>query len=151
MVLLGPGLRAAAHNLAYSRYLLQPGIVYCYITLPVAGCAGGAWAVIQYWGVSVTTNTIGETQHDVTEAEIAEAQVLAFERRRAGRQDVSPALVPMLRAPGTGMAVPNNDTQYRDYVEADPFRDPMAPARGIALGLGVSMLFWGAVGYAVFR
>jgi hypothetical protein len=78
-------------------------------------------------------------------------QVLAFERRRAGRQDISPVLVPLLRDPATGAAglktAVGHETAYRDYLDADP----LAPARGIAVGLSLSMLFWGALGYIIFR
>ena len=85
-----------------------------------------------------------------------EAQVLAFDRRRAGRQDVSPVLVPLLRHPADATGTPEilpafAETPYRDFLESDPFHDQMAPARGILLGLAISMLFWGAIGYTIFR
>jgi hypothetical protein len=84
-----------------------------------------------------------------------EAQILAFDRRRAGRREVSPVLVPLLREPAS--AAPGFDhvmlteTPYRDLLESEPTLNPLAPARGIALGLSISMLFWGVVGYAIFR
>jgi hypothetical protein len=84
-----------------------------------------------------------------------EAQVLAFERRRSGRQDVSPVLVPLLRDPasqdpGLEHAI-LTETPFGDYLDADPFRNQLAPARGIVIGLSLSMLFWGVVGYMIFR
>ena len=93
---------------------------------------------------------------DKTAAATNEARVLAFERRRAGRQDVSPVLVPLLRDPASSTDTldplhPLADTSYRDFLDSNPFHDQMAPARGILLGLSISMLFWGAVGYTIFR
>ena len=101
----------------------------------------------------MTTDTISDVN---IENSANEAQVLAFERRRAGRLEVNPALVPLLRDPANSAAAldplqPFPDTPYRDFLEADPFHDQMAPARGILLGLSISMLFWGAVGYTIFR
>ncbi len=100
----------------------------------------------------MTDTIIDET----IEYSASEAQILAFDRRRAGRQAVSPVLVPLLRDPakGTGALDPLHpvvETSYRDFLDSDPFHDQMAPARGILLGLSISMLFWGAVGYAIFR
>jgi len=84
-----------------------------------------------------------------------DAELLSFERRRAGRQEVSPVLVPLLRDPlGFASGLDHAaaaETPYRDYLETDPFHNQLAPARGIALGLSISMLFWGAVGYMIFR
>ncbi len=104
----------------------------------------------------MVTETIEEQiGNDTDGLGATDAQVLAFERRRAGRQEVSPILVPLLRdpastTPGLEQAV-FVDTPYRDYLDADPFLNPLAPARGIALGLSISMLFWGAIGYMIFR
>jgi hypothetical protein len=85
----------------------------------------------------------------------SEGQVVAFDRRRAGRKAISPVLVPILRDPAVGTGALDRpallETPYRDFIESDPFHDPMAPARGIVLGLSVSMLFWGFVGYMIFR
>ena len=82
-------------------------------------------------------------------------QFQALDRRRAGRQDVSPTLVPLLRDPAGGGASEGQhmpaETPYRDFLENDPLYDQLAPARGIALGLAISMLFWGLVGYTIFR
>ncbi len=103
--------------------------------------------------MGVATDTIIDED---TELAATEAQIIAFDRRRAGRQEVSPVLVPLLRQPaqGTGtieMLPTLAETPYRDFLESDPFHDQMAPARGILLGLCISMLFWGAVGYTIFR
>jgi hypothetical protein len=100
-------------------------------------------------------DTIVEDEASLGRLAATDAQIHAFERRRAGRQDVSPALVPLLRDPASGLALSNHpapaDTPFRDYLETDPFHDQMAPARGIFLGLSISMMFWGIVGYAIFR
>jgi len=104
----------------------------------------------------MVTETVDQNSgQNNAEDHAAEAQVLAFDRRRAGRQDVNPVLVPLLRDPATGAAgldqTVSPETAYRDYLGTDPFHDPLAPARGIALGLSISMLFWGALGYIIFR
>jgi len=104
----------------------------------------------------MVTETIEQhSGQNSAEAQATEAQVVAFDRRRAGRQDVNPALVPLLRNPATGAAgldqAAGPDTAYRDYLETDPFHNSLGPARGIALGLSISMLFWGALGYMIFR
>jgi hypothetical protein len=108
-------------------------------------------------GVGVVTDIVSDKKaiSAADRAQSAEAQVLAFDRRRAGRQPVSPVLVPLLRDPASSTPEPDQppvaDTLYRDFVEADPFHDQMAPSRGILLGLSISMLFWGAIGYTIFR
>jgi hypothetical protein len=109
-------------------------------------------------GVGVVTDIVADDKADFTtdQAQSIEAQVLAFDRRRAGRLPVSPALVPLLRDPASVTTDPDQpllvpETSYRGFVEADPFHNEMAPSRGIMLGLSISMLFWGAIGYTIFR
>jgi hypothetical protein len=107
-------------------------------------------------GVDVVTETIEEQAgDDRTAFRPADAEVSSYERRRAGRQDVNAALVPLLRDPASfapALDHPSDaETPYRDYLETNPFHNELAPARGIMLGLAISMLFWGAVGYMIFR
>ncbi len=90
---------------------------------------------------------------DLIELE-AKTGVVSLDRRRAGRREVNPALLPLLRAPSEGdfaLAPPVSETPFRDFLETDPYSEDLAPARGILVGLMVSMLFWGGIGYAIFR
>jgi hypothetical protein len=58
------------------------------------------------------------------------------DQRRAGRlEHVSPALIPLLRNPG-------------QYVDADD-SDPLAPTRGIAVALLLSVFIWALIGLGV--
>jgi hypothetical protein len=62
------------------------------------------------------------------------------DRRRPGRlAQASPALIPLLRKP----------TQFVD-TELNSNTDPLAPARGILVGLLLSVPFWALVGLGVW-
>ena len=111
---------------------------------------------------SVVVDTAGEgpdpdhePEHDKAGLLATPAQVLAYDRRRSGRQAVSPTLVPLLRDPASRENGLEHailvETPFRDFLESDPFHNPLAPARGIIIGLSLSMLFWGFVGYMIFR
>ena len=64
------------------------------------------------------------------------------ERRRPGRQDVSPALLPLLR----GQQGPIAEAAR---VAAEEDSHDLAPARGIFLGLLISLPLWIAVVVAI--
>ena len=73
---------------------------------------------------------------------------VAVERRRPGRREVSPELIPLLRRPvGDGMI---QDDFPADGIEGQPAlatgRDALAPARGIAMSLLLSVPLWCVVG-----
>ena len=70
-----------------------------------------------------------------------------FDRRRPGRMDVSPSLVGLLREPALGQ--PDDS----DAGEAFHLHDPVAPLKGILLGVALSIPLWGLlifVGYEIF-
>lgn len=91
------------------------------------------------------------------------------ERRRPGRmQVVNPLLVPLLRGidddlsmrrptadetedtnPTAPIALPSEHALEAEYRLAE--ETGLAPARGIAVGLAVSALFWGILGYFLLR
>ena len=62
-------------------------------------------------------------------------------RRRQGRKDVNPHLIPLLRSPAT-LEIP----APLDEVDVSFLRDNLAPARGIVYGLVFSALLWGGIG-----
>lgn len=80
-------------------------------------------------------------------AEQAPAPAEVKGRRRLGRNDqVSPHLIPLLRDPAALdiRAPPPCGT------EAPPLSDQLAPARGIAFGLVLSVPLWAVVAWAVW-
>jgi hypothetical protein len=73
---------------------------------------------------------------------------VAVERRRAGRRDVKPELIPLLRNPVGNGILP--DAAQTDITS--PFgQDRLAPARGIVMSLLFSVPIWGLVGFAFAR
>lgn len=69
----------------------------------------------------------------------------AKDRRRPGRSDqVSPHLVPLLRT-FEAEAAPVPAT-----ADGLPFEDALAPAKGIAVGLALSVPLWAAIGGIVW-
>ena len=80
----------------------------------------------------------------------------AIERRRPGRRDVSPELIPLLRRPtGDGVLRADLTPGNLDDEPALPAdRDALAPARGVAVSLLLSLPLWcvvGALGFALNR
>ena len=67
---------------------------------------------------------------------------LASDRRRPGRQEADPALVPLLRAAGT--AIPDNaePPNLRTTPALPPGEHADGPARGVALGILLSVPLW---------
>jgi hypothetical protein len=62
-----------------------------------------------------------------------------LDQRRPGRlEKVSPALIPLLREPA----------ECADGLDFDS--DPLAPARGIVVGLLLSVPLWGLIGLGVW-
>jgi hypothetical protein len=64
------------------------------------------------------------------------------DRRRPGRQDVSPALLPLLR----GQPGPSAEA---DYVAVGEDGQDLAAARGICIGLLISVPLWAVIIMAV--
>jgi hypothetical protein len=72
------------------------------------------------------------------------------DRRRPGRQDASPHLIPLLRDPiGT-----DPDALLREPTDPSSDRKELAPAIGILVGLALSVPLWGLIGalmWAIWR
>jgi hypothetical protein len=64
------------------------------------------------------------------------------DRRRPGRSDISPHLIPMLRDPA-GL---DPDVPLRHSADPSPDRKELAPAIGIVVGLALSVPLWGLIG-----
>jgi hypothetical protein len=75
------------------------------------------------------------------------------ERRRLGRANVSPTLIELLRTPAKDDVIP--DDLHRTLEDELPIEvDPIAPARGIALAVTLSVPIWAAIGtlaYAILK
>ena len=71
--------------------------------------------------------------------------VASKDRRRPDRPDhASPHLIPLLRTAETGAAAaPGTSDEL-------PFEDALAPAKGIAIGLVLSVPLWAAIGGIVW-
>ena len=71
---------------------------------------------------------------------------LAIERRRPGRREVDPVLIPLLRRPAGDGRLREDDVALRTAEPAlSPGRDPLGAARGVAMSLMISLPFWGLV------
>ena len=72
---------------------------------------------------------------------------LAADRRRRGRRDLHPSLIPLLRRPtGDGVALDGEPAWQLDSLPAlAGGGDALAAARGMAMGLVLSAPLWGAV------
>ena len=72
---------------------------------------------------------------------------VAIERRRPGRRDINPALIPLLRRPvGDGMLPEDDAAWHLQTIPAlKPGQDAIAAARGVAMGLILSAPLWGAL------
>ena len=95
-----------------------------------------------------TIDTTPQTTPAVTDSP-AKAAPSKSDRRRAGRQEVNPVLVPLLRRPDAANAPPMAEAAPI-LTDIDHISSELAPARGIALGLMISLGLWGAIGAAVF-
>jgi hypothetical protein len=83
----------------------------------------------------------GLIDHSLEDASQADASLatptLIPDQRRSGRlEHVSPALIPLLRNSAQG-------------VDAEIDTDPLAPGRGIVVGLLLSATFWAVIGLAM--
>ena len=76
-------------------------------------------------------------------------------RRRPGRRTAAPELIPLLRAPAKDEEISEDlRRQIEDEGELPIDVDPIATARGVALGVALSAPMWLAVlgaGYALLR
>jgi len=75
----------------------------------------------------------------------------ARDRRRAGRSEVNPTLLPLLRnaagqpAGSAPLAPPEELDIALALREMDDTSDSLAPARGIAMGLAISVVLWAGI------
>jgi hypothetical protein len=78
-------------------------------------------------------------------------QATLNERRRAGRRPAAQELLPLLRAPAEGEEVPEDLLSLLKNAGELPIHvDPIAPARGIAIGVALSVPIWSAIGGLVY-
>ncbi|WP_158745359.1 hypothetical protein [Acidisphaera sp. L21] len=92
------------------------------------------------------------TMNETSELQADPGGVINLDRRRAGRQDVASELVPLLRTPALGDELSEDLRHLLDNAESveddgdwTP-RDPIAPARGVALAVGLCVPVWGVIG-----
>lgn len=86
------------------------------------------------------------TEYEIIKTHDADAsEPRLVERRRPGRQDVSPELIPVLRSPGSAAEF----REEADWSMLEPM-DSMASMRGIVTGLLLAVPFWSVV-YVVCR
>jgi len=84
----------------------------------------------------------GAAKPDLAPAPVATA---SKDRRRPGRHDqASPHLIPLLRTSEIEAAAAS------DTGDELPFEDALAPAKGIAVGLLLSVPVWAAIGKIVW-
>ena len=69
------------------------------------------------------------------------------DRRRPGRRNVAPELIPVLRGQGPVLVDPVGDS----VAPALAVRDDLAPVSGIMRGLGIASLGWVAVAILVLH
>ena len=81
------------------------------------------------------------------EGQPTDANGVAIERRRPGRRDVHPALIPLLRRPaGDGTLVEGESAWHLEALPAlKAGQDALGTARGVAMGLVLSAPLWGAM------
>ena len=91
-----------------------------------------------------------------TNGQPVDSSGVAIERRRPGRRDVVPALIPLLRRPAGDGTLADSESPWR--LETLPAlkagQDALAAMRGVAMGLMLSAPLWGAmavVGFAFRR
>ena len=71
---------------------------------------------------------------------------LGIERRRPGRRDVNPVLIPLLRKPAGDGILPNDGLRRSEALPALKIgQDALDAARGMAMGLVLSAPLWGAM------
>ena len=74
-------------------------------------------------------------------APVVAASAASKDRRRPGRPDhASPLLIPLLRTAEIEAAAASGTTDEL------PFEDALAPAKGIAVGLALSVPLWAVIG-----
>jgi hypothetical protein len=79
-------------------------------------------------------------------ASTSKSSDVAEDRRRPGRAEVNPHLIPMLRDPA-GL---DSDLLLRDSTDPSPDRQDLAPAIGILVGLALSVPLWAIIGALVW-
>jgi hypothetical protein len=74
------------------------------------------------------------------------------DRRRPGRSPVSSAVVPILRRPAGDGVLPGDTVadESHDHARSISPRDALGTARGIVLGVLLSVLFWAAIGVVAY-
>lgn len=72
---------------------------------------------------------------------------VAIDRRRPGRREVNPVLIPLLRRPAGDGSLPDADLSWhlQDGPAVRAGQDPLAAMRGVGMGVLLSAPFWGAV------
>ncbi len=85
----------------------------------------------------------------------AEAQLVAEDRRRPGRTEADPALVPLLRQVETDLDWQaqwpgESEEDWQDRL-SERSQDALGSARGIALGVALSVPIWLLLGYWVAK
>jgi hypothetical protein len=77
----------------------------------------------------------------------------AADRRRPGRQDVSPELIPLLRgSAAVGVSLPDDQDDYNepDFLLSEPHRsDPLSFVHGLKWAILVSAVAWLLLGLLV--
>ena len=72
---------------------------------------------------------------------------MAIERRRPGRRDVNPMLIPLLRRPAGDGSLCDTTVPDLEAVSAlNPGQDPLGAARGVAVSVLLSVSVWGVMG-----
>jgi hypothetical protein len=83
---------------------------------------------------------------DVPTTSEADAQVAISDRRRPGRQAAAPELINLLRPPAEDDEIPDDLRRLLEDEGELPIQvDPIAPARGIAWAIGLSVPIWAAI------
>ncbi len=81
----------------------------------------------------------------IADLDLSAASAASKDRRRPGRPDhASPHLIPLLRTAEIEAAAASGATDEL------PFEDALAPAKGIAIGLGLSVPLWAVIGGIVW-
>ncbi len=81
-----------------------------------------------------------------TDGNPVDGRGVAVERRRPGRREVSPGLIPLLRNPAGDGTVPGGGLPRPGEAPAlMAGQDALEAARGIAMGVALSAPLWGVV------
>jgi hypothetical protein len=97
----------------------------------------------------IITDVAAGNQSDVSRTDPVNGTTELTNRRRPGRKDVSPELIPLLRTPTQGS--PNDvgmTVEEADFV-SDPDDDAGRPARGILFAILLSLPIWSVIAVLV--